>query len=150
MLVRLMDKSLMVIPNKLVAADTITNLSRFTRRRIEQVIGLTYSSKPEQVEEFVPAIRDLIRARPEVDRDSVVVFFRDFGPSSLDIVVVYELPDPDFLKSVIVKQELNLAIMRAVAARGLSMAFPTQTIELTGAALEKIAARRAGEPPPAA
>ena len=30
--IRLVDKSLMVIPNKTVAAETITNLSRFTRR----------------------------------------------------------------------------------------------------------------------
>ena len=44
----------MVIPNKTVAAETITNLSRFTRRRIEQVIGLTYDAKPEQsAERFI-------------------------------------------------------------------------------------------------
>ena len=30
----------MVIPNKTVASDTITNLSRFSGRRFEQVIGL--------------------------------------------------------------------------------------------------------------
>jgi MscS family membrane protein len=141
--IRLIDKSLMVIPNKTVASDTITNLSRFTRRRIEQVIGLTYATKPEQMEEMVEVIRGIVQARPEVDRDGVIIFFKDFGASSLDIWLVYEVPDPDFKKAMKVKQEINLAIMRAVAARGLSMAYPTQTIELTGAAIEKIAARGA-------
>ena len=37
---RLVDRSLMVIPNKTVAAEAITNLSRFTARRVEQVFGL--------------------------------------------------------------------------------------------------------------
>ncbi len=143
--IRLLDKSLMVIPNKTVASDTITNLSRFTRRRFDQVIGLTYSSKPEQMAEMVEAIRGLIRAHPAVDPESVIVFFRDFSSSSLDIWLVYEVVDPDFRKAAVVKQEINLAIMREVAARGLSFAFPTQTVELTGAALDRLAARR-GDP----
>lgn len=143
--IRLVDKSLMVIPNKTVASDTITNLSRFTRRRFEQVIGLTYASKPEQLEEIVGAIRGLIQARPEVDRDGVIVFFRDFSASSLDLWLVYEVLDPDFKKAMQVKQEINVAILQAVAARGLAFAFPTQTVELTGAAIEKIAARGAVE-----
>ena len=45
-----------------------------------------------------------------------------------------------------VKQRINLAIMRAVAARGLSFAFPTQTIELSGQVAERLAAGR-GETP---
>ena len=147
--IRLIDKSLMVIPNKTVASDTITNLSRFTRRRFEQVIGLTYASRPEQLEEMVATIRGIVQARPEVDRDGVIVFFRDFGASSLDLWLVYEVLDPDFRKAMAVKQEVNLAIMRAVAERGLSFAFPTQTVELTGAALDRLAARGTGELPPA-
>lgn len=145
--IRLLDKSLMVIPNKTVASDTITNLSRFTRRRFEQVIGLTYASKPEQLAEMVEVIRGILHARTEVDRDSVSVFFRDFSASSLDLWLVYEVVDPDFKKAMQVKQEVNVAIMRAVAARGLSFAFPTQTVELTGAALDRIASRGAADPP---
>jgi MscS family membrane protein len=139
--IRLLDKSLMVIPNKTVASDTITNLSRFTRRRFEQVLGLTYASRPEQLEEMVATIRGIVQARPEVDRDGVLVYFRDFSASSLDLWLVYEVTDPDFKKAMQVKQEINVAIMKAVAARGLSFAYPTQTVELTGAALDKIAAR---------
>ena len=140
--IRLLDKSLMVIPNKTVASDTITNLSRFTRRRFEQVLGLTYGTRPEQIEQVVPAIRGLIAARPEVDGESVQVYFRDFSASSLDLWLVYEVADPDFKQAMRVKQEINLAIMRELGARGLSLAFPTQTVELAGAAIEKIAGRK--------
>ena len=142
---RLVDKSLMVIPNKIVAAETITNLSRFVRRRFEHVIGLTYGTTPEQMNAMVEEIRGIITSQPEVDAAGVLVFFRDISPSSLDIWAVYECPDPDFQKAMRAKQRINLLIMRAVAARGLSFAFPSQTLYLDGEAVRKIADR--GEMP---
>jgi MscS family membrane protein len=145
--IRLVDKSLMVIPNKTVAAETITNLSRFTRRRFEQVIGVTYSTPPEQLNDVVEEIRGIVTAQPEVDKPGVMVFFRDLSASSLDIWVVYEIPDPDFQKAMRVKQRINIAIMRAIAARKLSFAFPTQTIELAGSVAEKLAERSKPAPP---
>ena len=141
--IRLVDKSLMVIPNKTVAAEVINNLSRFTRRRFEQVIGLTYDTTPAQMDEIVAEIKKIITSQPEVDAPGVMVYFRDFNASSLDIWIVYEIPNPDFQKAMVVKQRINLAIMRAVEARGLSFAFPTQTVHLAGDVAERLAA---GEP----
>ncbi len=135
--IRLVDKSLMTIPNKTVAAETVTNLSRFTRRRFEQVIGLTYETKPAQMQAIADEIRGLILAEPEVDAASVMVFFRDFSASSLDIWIVYECADADFQKSMRLKQRINLAILRAVEARGLAFAFPSQTVYLAADAAGK-------------
>jgi MscS family membrane protein len=146
--IRLIDKSLMTIPNKTVAAENITNLSRFTRRRFEQVVGLTYSTKPAQMDAIVEEIRGIIAAQPEVDHPGVMVYFRDFSGSSLDIWIVYEVPDPDFKKAMQVKQRINLAIMRAIESRGLSFAFPTQTIEFAGHLAEKMAERRSADDKP--
>ncbi len=145
--IRLLDKSLMVIPNKIVAAETVTNLSRFTQRRTEQMIGLTYDTKPEQLEEIVAVIRKLILEESEVDPVSVMVFFRDYAASSLDIWVVYVAADPDFQKYMRLRERINLAIMRAVYARGLSFAFPTQTLHLAGDVAAKLAERGAAAPP---
>ncbi|HQY06550.1 MAG TPA: mechanosensitive ion channel, partial [Lacunisphaera sp.] len=125
---RLADRSLVVIPNKTVAAETITNLSRFTARRVEQVFNLTYDATPEQIEVIVTEIRGLIDAEPAVATADTHVYFRDLSASSLDLWVVYVTKDPDFAKHMALRQRLNLAIMRAVAARGLEFAFPTQTV----------------------
>ena len=138
--IRLLDKSLMVIPNKTVAADTITNLSRFTGRRVEQVLALTYASRPEQLEELVPAIRALLEGRVEVEPKSVQVAFRDFSASSLDIWLAYEARDSDFRLGLQLRQEVNLALLRLVAARGLAFAYPTQTLEVAGPLLERLGA----------
>lgn len=138
---RTVGKNLVIIPNKLTAAEPVINNSRFIRRRVEQVIGLTYATKPAEMEAIVEEFRGLITSEAEVDASSVMVFFRDLSPSSLDIWVVYETLDADFQKSMHLKQRLNLAIMRAVEARGLAFAYPTQTIELAGTVAEKLAER---------
>jgi len=127
---RLVDKSLIVMPNKIVAAESITNLSRFTGRRVEQVISLTYDTTAAQMDEFVAEIRRLILAEDEVDPTSVNVYFRDLSASSLDLWLVYATKDADFAKHMALRQRLNLALMRAVEARGLSFAFPTQTVHV--------------------
>jgi MscS family membrane protein len=133
------DKALVIVPNKTVASEAITNLSRFTRRRVEQVIGLTYDAKPEQMDEVVETFRTLILAEQEVLPESVMVFFRDFSASSLDIWIVYETKDPDFQKHMRLKQRLNVAFMRTVETRKLSFAFPTQTVHLDGTITKRLA-----------
>jgi MscS family membrane protein len=127
---RLPDKSLVIVPNKTVAAEPITNLSRFTARRVEQIIGLTYDATPDQLAAIVGDIRRIIEAEPEVNVPDTHVWFRDYSASSLDIWIVYVTKDPDFAKHMALRQRINLAIMRAVEARGLSFAFPTQTLHV--------------------
>lgn len=126
--IRLADKSLVIIPNRTVANEAIVNLSRFTGRRVEQVFGLTYDATPAQLEEIVAEIRRLIVSEPEVNVPDTQVYFRDFSASSLDLWVAYVTKDADFAKHMALRQRLNLAIMRAVEARGLAFAFPTQTV----------------------
>lgn len=126
------DKALIVVPNKTVAAEAVLNLSRFTGRRAEQLLSLTYDSKPEQIEGLVAEVRRILLAEAEIDPTSVLVFFRDFSASSLDVWVAYNSKSPDFVKHMELRQRLNLTFMRAVAARGLSFAFPTQTVQFDG------------------
>lgn len=127
---RLVDRSLMSIPNRTVANDAITNLSRFTARRVEHVIGLTYGTTAEQMTEIVADIRRIIETDPDVHAPDTHVYFRDFSASSMDIWVVYVVKDADFVKHMQVRQRINLAVMRAVEARRLAFAFPTQTLHV--------------------
>ena len=142
---RSLDKSLIVIPNKTVASEAVTNLSRFTQRRNDQVIGLTYDTPADKMDEIVAEIRQIIMAEDFVDPESIMVFFRDYSASSLDIWIVYVTKDGDFQHFMRVKQRINLAMMRAVQSRGLSFAFPTQTLELGASAAQALARRQNSE-----
>ncbi|HEU5078704.1 MAG TPA: mechanosensitive ion channel family protein [Opitutaceae bacterium] len=133
------DKALVVIPNKTVAAEAITNLSRFTQRRVEQNIGITYDATGQQMDELVAEIRRLILEQPEIDKTSVMVGFNDFTASSLNVWIVYMTISPDFGKHLEVRQRLNVLFMRAVEARGLEFAFPTQTVHFEANAALRLA-----------
>ncbi len=137
--IRLLDKSLVVVPNKAVAAEAINNLTRFTGRRVEQVLGLTYDTHPDQMEALVTEIRQIIHGEAEIDPSSVHVYFRDFSASSMDIWIVYAVKAPDFVASMKLRQRLNLAFMRAVEARGLAFAYPTQTVHLPEPVMQRLA-----------
>jgi MscS family membrane protein len=126
------DKSLLVIPNKTVASEVIVNLSRFTQRRVEQTIGVTYDSPGDQVAALVEDIRSLLKAENEIEAPSIFVQFTDFGPSSLVITIQYNTLSPDYFKQCALKQRLNLEIMRAVSARKLAFALPTQSLRFEG------------------
>ena len=68
------------------------------------------------MQEMVTEIRKIITAEGEVDPNSVLVFFRALTSSSLDIWVAYNVRNPDFAKSMELRQRINLAIMREVMA----------------------------------
>jgi MscS family membrane protein len=67
----------------------------------------------------------------------VLVTFSALSASSLDVLVVYTTMGPEPLPWLMLRERLNLAIMRLVAAQGLSFAFPTQTLQLTGPAVDQ-------------
>ncbi len=137
--IRTAARSLLTIPNKTVAAEAITNLSRFSARRVEQTLGLTYGTTPTQMEEVVDSIRALLVSDDGVDKTSVVCHFVQFGPSSLDIQVIYVTLTPDFVEHLKVRQRLNVAIMRIIESRRLSFAYPTQTLHVESLPTTRVA-----------
>lgn len=134
------DRSLLTIPNKTVASESIVNLSRFDGRRVEQVLSLTYASRPADLEALVADLRQTILGEPEVDPSAVHVYFRDFSAASLDVWIFYRIRNPDLRKHLALRQRLNFAFMRLVEARGLVFAFPTQSYVLQVADAARMAA----------
>ena len=127
-----------VIPNKMVANEIVTNLSRMPQRRVDQTIGLTYHTTPVQMQALLEDIRGLLRADPEVHQQLIAVNFTGYSESSLDIGIVYFAANPDWQKHLDLRERGNLRIMRAVAARGLSFAFPTQTLHVEDEVARKL------------
>jgi len=140
--IRTWPSTLVSIPNKTVASATIDNWSRTPKRRVEQVVGVTYETTAGQMEQAVAAIRGILEHDEGVDQELIVVRFGEFGDSSLNILVYYftkaTMP-PGHLET---KERVNLAIMRAVEKLGLSIAFPTQPVYFEGDVAERLAGRQ--------
>jgi len=128
-----------VLPNKTVAAEPVINFTRMPQRRVDQTIGLTYNTTAEQMEAALGDIRRILQDDPGVHQEFVTVNFAEYNASSLDIQITYFTADPDFKKHLYVRERINLKIMRAVAERGLSFAFPTQTLHVDDEVARKLA-----------
>lgn len=130
--VRTWAKSQLTIPNKLLADEIIENWSRMPKRRVKQYVGVTYSTSPENMEGLVEDIRALLRADEGVNQEFILVNFTDFGESALQILVYYFTSTTAWLEHMDIRQRINLKIMKAVEARGSSIAFPTRTLHIEG------------------
>ena len=130
--VRTWPKTVLSIPNAVLANEMINNWSRMPKRRVKQVVGVTYETSPENMECLVEDIRKLLKEDEGVNQDFILVNFTDFGQSSLDILVYYFTNTTQWLEHMDVRQRINIKIMKAVKARGSSIAFPTRSIYLEG------------------
>jgi MscS family membrane protein len=128
--IRTFEKTLVTIPNSQISGSPIENMDARPIRRIKINIGVTYDTSADQMEEALEAIRAILRSHEGVNQDYWLVYFTDFGPSSLDIFVYYFSESKVWAEYLEVRQQVNLAIMRKLADMGLEFAFPTQTIYL--------------------
>ncbi len=128
--VRTWPKSLMSIPNKVLATEIIDNWSKMPKRRVKMTVGVTYSTTAEQMEELLERIRELLRKDEGVDQDFMLVRFTEFGASSLDVFLYYFTKSIKWDEHLAVRERVNLNIMRVVREMGLSIAFPTRSIHV--------------------
>ena len=137
--VRTWSKSLMSIPNKVLANEMIENWSKMPKRRVKQYIGVTYSTPADSMHDLVEDIKQLLREDEGVQQDFILVNFTDFGDSSLQILVYYFTSTTAWLAHMDIRQRVNIKIMKAVEGRGASMAFPTRSLQFEGDIAERIA-----------
>ncbi len=133
------QRTQIVIPNKTVASEVITNLTRMPQRRVDVAFGVTYDTPIDKLQAVLDDVRALLRSDPGVHQDLVVVSFSDFADSSLRVQVLYFTSDPDWQAHMAVRERVNIAILRAFAARGVSFAYPTSVMHLDGPVARQIA-----------
>ena len=131
------SKTIVTIPNKTVANATIDNISKRPKRRVMEYVGLTYETTAEQMEQAVRTIREILNNDDGVDPEYIVVRFREFADSSLNVLIYYFTKATAFADHLETKERINLAVMRAIDNMGLSIAFPTRTVYLEGQVQDK-------------
>ena len=148
--IRTLDGHLVTLPNANVASKAIRNIGARPFVKRVATIGITYDTPPEKVERAVEIIKEILAdhegMRPE---RPPLVFFSDFGDSSLNILVIYWYHPADYLRYLAFSHRVNLEILRRFNEEGIDFAFPSQTVYLAGDAKRELAVRvldgRAGE-----
>lgn len=126
--IRTFYNSVITIPNAMMAKETIDNMGVRTSRRIRQVLGITYETPPDLIEQFVEQIRYLIKQHPNVNPETVTVSFNNYGPSSLDILVVFHLQVNTGAEELAHQQAIFVDILKTAELMKVNFAYPTQTV----------------------
>jgi MscS family membrane protein len=129
---RTAQRTQIVIPNKTVAAEVITNFTRMPQRRVDATLGVTYDSPLEKIHLAIADIRALLRADPGVHQGLIVVSLADFSDSSLRVQILYFTADPDWEAHMAVRERVNFGILRACEARGVALQYPDPVIRMDG------------------
>ncbi len=125
--IRTFDKSVVTVPNKNIISTELDNLGARPVRRVKFNIGLTYDTSVENIKNIVDDIQKLIDKHPMTNQEGKVRFL-EFGPSSLDIMVLYYVDSPDWEALIDAKQKINFDIIEIINKYKCEFAFPSTSV----------------------
>ena len=128
--IRTLDRTLISLPNGKLADMRVESFSVRDRIRLACTVGLVYETTAAQMRDVLERIERVLRDHPKLWPDAVVVRFKEFASSSLDIEVMAWFQTSDWGEFQLIRQEILLKFMDVVASAGTSFAFPTQTVHM--------------------
>ncbi|MBN2044434.1 MAG: mechanosensitive ion channel [Anaerolineales bacterium] len=121
------DGLLVLIPNREVFTNSITNYTRITQRRIGLSVGVGYDSDLQQVEQIaIKAVKKL----PGVKEDPAPFFMVDsFGDSAINATVYYwyDTQNNDLAE---LTNNGAVAVKQAFDQAGIEMPYPIRSVRL--------------------
>jgi small conductance mechanosensitive channel len=122
-----LDGKQVVIPNKQIYQDKVTNWSTNAQLRVDVPCGVSYGDDLDQVEEIARRALEAVGVR-DTSRD-VEIYFEEFGSSSVNFIgrfwIRYER-HADYLKA---RSEAVRRIRRAFDEHGITIPFPIRTLD---------------------
>ncbi len=129
--IRTLDNALTIIPNSVVANDAIINISAGHRKRIFEIIGITYDTSNEKIERAVKIIEEILENNEEISKD-YIVNLHELGSSSINIRVNAYVKTKVFNKYLKVKEAFLMELIKKFREEDIEFAFPSQTVYLAG------------------
>lgn len=129
--IRTFEKSLITVPNQILANTSVENFSRRGIRRIKFRVGLTYDTSSTTMKVISEQIKDMLKNHQDISQDStMLVRFDKFEDSSLSIFIYTFTSTAKWDRYLEIKEDINIKIMKIVEDNKSEFAFPTSTIHL--------------------
>ncbi len=124
--IRTPDRTVVTIPNSVFSTLTLENLSRRDRMWFHPTLYLRRDSTPEQIQEMMEAVTNLLKAHPLVDSSGVPLRFTKIGNQSFDLDIFAYVLTADYNEYLKVQSELLLKILEAASKLKIRFAVPFQ------------------------
>lgn len=128
--IRTFAKTVVNVPNSMLANMVIDNIDARPKRRVKIRIGITYDTTPAQMQQAITGIEKILKSHIGVDQEFSLVKFDEFEDSSLSIFLYYFTNTTHWEEYLQIRQEVNMQIMELLEKLGLEFAFPTRTVHL--------------------
>ena len=125
--IRTQQGQVLLVPNKQVFENPLLNYSSTGRRRVDLRLGVSYGDDLEKSKRV--AVQAVEGVSTRVEDADVEFFYEEFGDSSINFVVRFWIEyarQPDFLKA---QSEAIERIKKAFDENGITIPFPTQTLD---------------------
>jgi small conductance mechanosensitive channel len=125
---RTQQGQIVLIPNKQVFENPITNYSTTGQRRIDLKVGVSYGDDLEKVRRVgIRAVEEVSARKPDTE---VELFFEELAESSITLVVRFWIDftatQADYLKA---RSEAIERLKRAFEENGITIPFPIRTLD---------------------
>jgi MscS family membrane protein len=126
--IRSFGKSMISVPNGKVGNSPINNMGQRPFRRQTATIGIEYRTPTDKIEAYVARLNQIVADHPETWKGTCEIHFKDFGASSLDIMVYFFVECPDWHRELQVRQEIFISFMKAAEELDIGFAFPSTSL----------------------
>jgi MscS family membrane protein len=129
--IRTEERTLVAIPNGVVATINLENFSRRDKILFKTTLGLRPESKADHVRFVLSEVRKLLYSHPRIETQTVRVRLVDIAGTALNMEIVSYVLTRDFNEFAAVREDLLLRIMDTMENSGGSLALPSQTLYLS-------------------
>lgn len=116
---------IVTIPNAKFSDAPVENISLEPSRKIVLELGLTYDTKPDQMQEAMDILKAINESNLNTEEKTLIAF-SGFGDFALTVKLTYYIKKGCDVAAT--QTEINMAILRQFNDKGLEFAFPTQTL----------------------
>jgi MscS family membrane protein len=126
--VRTFAQAVVSVPNSIVSNEPITNWTRMGKRRVHFTLGITYDTDSKKMKEVTKSIRNMLKLHKGVHPDTIMVYFENFGDSSLNIFIYFFTKTTQWEEYLEVKEQINLELMDILENLDVDVAFPSRSV----------------------
>jgi MscS family membrane protein len=125
---RTLAHTLISIPNHRVVNEPIDNISARGSIWYHPMLRLRYDTTPEQLQQVLEDIGELLKSHERVRQDNHRVRFKEFAKHALLVEVFAYLTTTDWAEFLEIAEQLNIRILKIVSEAGASLFMPSGTL----------------------
>lgn len=128
--IRKFNKSVVTVPNSIVAISNIINYSKRDIRRISYDLKLNIETPIDKIRLVVSDVKQMLIEHSGIDNETIFVNFSKFDESSLNIFLYFFTNTSIWSEYLLLAEDTNFKILEILEKNDVKLAVPMQVIKM--------------------